>query len=325
MIHHIVLAAVLSLTLASPVVAASPAVPSSPAHGAGQAQQIPKYHVYAIRYGTLKDIPVNALVPGADPARKMDTALMMWLIRGNGRTILVDTGFYRDRFMKSWKPIAYIKPTAAIAKLTLKPEQITDIIITHLHWDHADGIDLFPKARVWTQKHEYDYYVGAAWPAAYDSFRKSCENGRAAKTQSDAPCDAVNPATDGVEGVYAEDILPLVRLNTEGRLHLIRGDGEEILPGITAYIGGKHTYESQYLGVNTAVGTVVLASDNVYLYENVEKHVPITETSDPASNLRAQERMKSLVSDPKYIIPGHDPAVFTKFKTELAPGIASIE
>lgn len=191
-----------------------------------------------------------------------------------------------------------MKPSAAIAGLTLKPEQITDIIITHLHWDHADGIDLFPKAQIWIQKHEYDHYVGAAWPAAYDEFRKTCQSGPAAKTQADTACDTANPATDGVEGVYAEDILPLVKLNTEGRLHLIDGDNKPILPGITAYTGGKHTYESQAIGVNTASGTIVLASDNIYLYENIEKHAPITETSDPVSNVRAQDRMKALVSDP---------------------------
>jgi glyoxylase-like metal-dependent hydrolase (beta-lactamase superfamily II) len=98
-----------------------------------------------------------------------------------------------------------------------------------------------------------------------------------------------------------------------GRVTLVNGDAQEIFPGITCYIGGKHTFQSQYVGVNTKAGTVILASDNMYLYENLEKHVPIAQTLDAASNLRAQDRMKQLAASPRLIVPGHDPTVFEKF------------
>ena len=121
-----------------------------------------------------------------------------------------------------------------------------------------------------------------------------------------------------------DDVIATVKLNLAGRLSLVNGDAQEILPGITVYTGGKHTYQSQYVGVNTRAGTVVLASDNMYLYENLEKHVPIAATLDAASNLRAQDRMKQLAATPALIIPGHDPAVMTKFPNP-APGVARIE
>ena len=108
-------------------------------------------------------------------------------------------------------------------------------------------------------------------------------------------------------------VLATVKLNLTGRVTLVNGDAQEIFPGITCYIGGKHTFQSQYVGVNTKVGSVILASDNMYLYENMEKHVPIAETLDAASNLRAQDRMKQLAASPRRIVPGHDPAVFEKF------------
>jgi len=114
-----------------------------------------------------------------------------------------------------------------------------------------------------------------------------------------------------------------VKLNLEGRVGLVNGDVQEILPGITAYTGGKHTYASQFITVNTAAGTVVLASDNMYLYENLEKHAPIAATLDAASNLRAQDRMRQLAAKPELIIPGHDPAVLTRFTGPL-PGIVRI-
>jgi len=259
------------------------------------AQSKPKYEVYAIRYATIANFPVAGLVAGADPGRKLDIAMMVWLVRGNGKNILVDSGFYHDRFFPDWKPKDFIKPSEAIQPLGLKPEDITDVIITHLHWDHADGADLFPKARIWIQKDELQYYAGEAWQSK--------------KTHG---------------GIDPDDVLTLVRLNTEGRVGLVDGDAQEILPGVTCYTGGRHTYASQFVGVNTAAGTVILASDNLYLYENLEKHVPIAATLDADSNLRAQDRMKQLAANPGLIIPGHDPAELTKFPG-VAPGIVKIQ
>lgn len=259
------------------------------------AQTKPQYEIYAIRYATLADFPVSSLVAGADRSRKMDIAMMVWLVRGNGHNILVDSGFYRDQFIKQWHPKDFVKPSEAIARLGLKPEDITDVVITHMHWDHADGMDLFPKARIWLQKDELEYYAGTAWQSRN---------------------------THG--GIDPDDILAAVKLNTQGRVGLVNGDAKEILPGITCYLGGKHTYASQYLGVNTAAGTVVLASDNVYLYENLDKHAAIAQTLDVESNLRAQDRMKQLAADPKFIIPGHDPAVMTRFPNPV-PDVAKIQ
>jgi glyoxylase-like metal-dependent hydrolase (beta-lactamase superfamily II) len=259
------------------------------------AQTKPQYEVYAIRYATIPDFSVAGLVAGADRSRKLDIAMMVWLVRGNGRNILVDAGFYREQFFRQWHVADFVKPYEAIKRIGLNPEDITDVIITHMHWDHADGMDLFPKARIWIQKDELEYYAGEAWQARN---------------------------THG--GIDPDDVMAAVKLNTQGRVGLVHGDGQEILPGVTCYTGGKHTYASQFVGVNTAAGIVVLASDNMYLYENLEKHVPIAATLDPESNLRAQDRMKQLAANPKLIIPGHDPAVMKNFPNP-EPGVAKIQ
>jgi glyoxylase-like metal-dependent hydrolase (beta-lactamase superfamily II) len=259
----------------------------------GQAK--PQYEVYAIRYATLPDFQVADLVAGADPARKLDLAMMIWLVRGNGRNILVDSGFYHDHFFKEWQVKDFTKPSEAIARVGLKPEDITDVVISHMHWDHADGMDLFPKARIWIQKDELQYYAGEAWQSK-----------------------------DTHGGIDEEDVLTLVKLNTQGRVGMVNGDAQEIAPGVICYTGGKHTYQSQYVGVQTTAGTVVLASDNMYLYENLEKHLPIAATLDAESNLRAQDRMKQMAARPGLIVPGHDPAVFAKFPNP-EPGVAKIQ
>jgi glyoxylase-like metal-dependent hydrolase (beta-lactamase superfamily II) len=254
------------------------------------------YEIYAISYAVIPDFAVSNLVAGADRSRKIDIQMMVWLLKGsNGSNVLVDTGFYRDKFFKQWKVTDFVKPSEAIAKVGLKPEDITDVIITHMHWDHADGVDLFPKARVWIQKDEYVYYTSEAW-------QQGGSHG----------------------GVEPEDLLALVKLNTEGRVRLVNGDDQEGIDGIKFYTGGRHTYASQYVGVNTKAGTAVVASDNCYLYENLDKHAPIAQTLDAASNLKAQDRMKQLASNPRLIVPGHDPAVFTRFPSP-GQGVAKIE
>ena len=239
------------------------------------------YEVYAVQYGTLKNFPLAGLVKGEDPKKRLDIAMLVWLIKGNGRNVLVDAGFYREQFIQQWKPVDLVRPSEAIGALGLKPEDITDIVISHAHWDHMDGADLFPRARVWIQKEEFNYYS--------------------------------EPDHQKNTGVFPVDMQMLATLKEQNRLELVDGDDKEILPGITVYTGGRHTYASQYVGVNTSKGIVILASDNVYLYENIEKSLPIPATFDAESNLRAQERMKKLAASPDLIVPGHDPAVFVKF------------
>jgi glyoxylase-like metal-dependent hydrolase (beta-lactamase superfamily II) len=150
------------------------------------------------------------------------------------------------------------------------------------------GIDLFPKAIVWIQKDEYRYYTGEAW-------------------QSGGQHGGIDP----------DDIRELVRLNTEGRLRLVDGDNVEILPGIRAFVGSRHTYASEYLKVE-GTPAYVLASDNVYFYRNLSEHKASATFSDAdhAGNIKAQERMAALAGSVDRIVPGHDALQFQKFPTE---------
>ena len=196
----------------------------------------------------------------------------------------MDSGFHRDRYFTQFTVKDYIKPSEALGPLGIKPEDVTDLLLSHMHWDHAGGIDLFPKARVWVQKDEYDYYTGEAWQSAR-----------------------------GHGGIDADDVLEIVKRNTEGKVSFVRGEDDTSLSGIAFGVGGKHTFASQFFVVSTRPRDVVIASDNMYLYENMDAHVPIAQTLDAVSNLRTQDRMKSLASEPRLLVPGHDPAVFARF------------
>jgi glyoxylase-like metal-dependent hydrolase (beta-lactamase superfamily II) len=273
-----------------------PLVAHAPMHDAdrgGRATAPNTYEVYAVRYATLPAFPVRGLVAGADSSRTMDLAMMVWVLRAaDGRVVLVDAGFYREKFLERWSPVGFVKPSDALALLGITPEDVTDVVVTHVHWDHVDGVDLFPGARVWIQREEYAHHVG--------------EDG-----------GVLDRAVDAVDADMLFD------LRRRGKVELVDGDAREILPGITVYTGGRHTWASQYVGVRTTAGTVVIASDNCYLYENLERDVPIAQTLDPASNLAAQRRMRALAGGPDLIVPGHDPAVFTRFPS-VAEGVVRI-
>jgi len=259
-----------------------------PSSNTDRVQRAGSYEVYAVRYGTLAQFPVASLIAGADPARRMDIALMIWLIRppNGSRTVLMDAGFYREKFVTRWKPIDYVRPSVALERLGVRPEHITDIIVSHVHWDHLDGADLFPNARIWIQRGEYEHHIDSA--------------GRPRRSTIDSL-----------------DARMLADLHRAGRVQLVDGDSVEILPGIRVFTGGKHTFASQYATASTASGTVVLASDNAYLYDNFDRRRPIAQTLDSLSNLAAQQRMLGLAGDISRVVPGHDPAVFSRFP---APG-----
>ncbi len=262
--------------------------------GAAPHQTAPPYEVYAIKYASVKDFKVSGLIAGADTSRRLDIAMMVWLMKGSdGRIVVMDAGFKREDLIRRWKPVDYVTPAAAVARFGVRPEDVTDLIISHVHWDHLDGADLFPNAKIWIQKEEYEHHID--------------ENGKRI-------ANAIDTA----------DATMLFNMKRAGRVNLVDGDAREIIPGITVYIGGKHTYQSQFAGVKTREGTVVLASDNMYLYENLEKHLPIAQTLDAASNVAAQERMTRIASDPRLIVPGHDPKVFERFPLP-GHGVARIQ
>ena len=247
----------------------------------------PEYSIQAIRYASAED-EVAGLVMGAPKGEKINIAMVIWLIRGGGHNILFDSGYHRDTFLKYFPSTEYIRPDEAVKLAGVQPEEITDIVISHAHWDHLGGIDLFPKATVWIQKDEFRYYTGDGWQAGGHH-----------------------------GGIDPEDVQQLVKLNTEGRVRLVDGDNVEIFPGIRGYTGARHTYASQYLRVE-GNPSYVLASDNCYLYRNLAEHkasATFSKADEPA-NIKNQARMIELAGSAERVVPGHDMLQFQKFPTE---------
>jgi glyoxylase-like metal-dependent hydrolase (beta-lactamase superfamily II) len=257
------------------------------------AQSSVSYEVFAVRFAAPESFPLSEAAVGGDPKQTVALVNMVWLLKGsNGKNVLVDTGFIQP---PGGKDKTYVRPDAALGRVRVSPGDIADVIITHPHFDHIDGIDRFPKATLWMQKDDYDYFVGAAW-------QKGAVSG----------------------GFEKEDVRKIVEANLSGRLRLVKGDDLETLPGIRVFTGSKHTWESQYLVVRSQTDPVLLASDAIWFYYNLEHLVPIpTYTFDAAAYVQAMKKMTTLVPNRDLIIPGHDANVFEKFP-RVAEGVVRI-
>ena len=118
----------------------------------------------------------------------------------------------------------------------------------------------------------------------------------------------------------------MIDLNLAGKVTLVNGDDQEIIPGVKVFTGSRHTFNSQYALVETGINNVVIASDNIWIYYNLEHLAPASDggTLDPTGYVKAMQRMKTMVTDVKYIIPGHDAKIFTKFPVVM-DGIVEIK
>lgn len=260
-----------------------------------------EYEVYAIKFAGPWFMPLSEAVVGVLSKDSIEGCNMFWLLKGNGKKILVDAGFLLNEYNNynsadnSYDSSNYLRPDSALLRMNITADDITDIILSHPHWDHIGGIGLFRKATIWMQKDDYDYFVGAAWQ----------KNGFS-------------------DGFYKKDVQQIVSVNLEGRLHLVKGDSIEIIPGIRVFIGSKHTWESQYVLVNTKTDKVLIASDNIWFYYNLNHLLPIPKyTFDPSAYVQQMKRMKILQPDTTLIIPGHDQIIFSRFP-EVAKGVVKI-
>lgn len=255
-----------------------------------------QWQVFALAYGESQGFRHSVAVRGAPKGERIPFAWYAWLLRKGEQTILVDTGFDDQEKVRSWRLTRHTTPRALLETIGIKPASVNDLVITHAHWDHVGDVGSYPKARIWMQKAEYEWAVG----------RVSEEN----------------PERSGVR---LQDVNALKAANRERRLQRIEGD-REIVPGVTLHLGGRHTKATQWVSVKTGgpEGTVVLATDIAYLYENVDTLTPGGSTGDPEGDIRQLEKMRKTATRPDRIIPGHDPRVAEGFKA-VKPHIHRIE
>jgi len=249
------------------------------------------YEVLALKYGE-RDTTACQFFYREASHEPITLHYYVWLILGGPHPILVDTGFLDDdaraRGIRN-----YVSPAVVVERAGVKPGDVPQILITHLHYDHWAGHRLFPGAEFWIQRDEVAFWTGP-W-GRYDAFQQSANVGALAN---------------------------LVTLNYANRVRIIDGD-REVLPGLRVHRVGGHTAGLQIVSVETRRGTVVLTSDASHFYRNVEKRQPVQIITSLPEMLAAFETIDALAGAQRLIVAGHDPAVADRFKT-VEPGIITI-
>lgn len=241
---------------------------------------VPDYELYALRYATMspRTAQMNFLVPDPHEVTGADLDYFVWLIRGGDSDILVDTGFNQAAAEARNRKLT-LNPVDALAAFGVAASTIRQVVVTHLHYDHAGNLDLFPNARFHLQDREMKFATG----------RCMC-NGILRHPFS------VEDVTLMVRHVYAERV----------SFH----DGEaEIVPGVSLHRVGGHSDGMQIVRVNTARGPVVLASDAAHYYANLHRRSPFPIVYNIGDMCDGWDIAARLAGHPDRIIPGHDPQV----------------
>ncbi|MDP6706737.1 MAG: N-acyl homoserine lactonase family protein [Alphaproteobacteria bacterium] len=258
------------------------------------------YRIYAIEYarrpGTAGELYMagalahSRLAGGFDADEAIDISYFMWAIQNDERTVVVDMGFSEEKALANGRERRRC-PGDGLREIGIEPATVSDLIVTHLHWDHAGNWALFPAAVFHLQRREMAFWTG---PQA----RHAVFN----------------------EPVEADDIAAFVRLNLAGRVSFVDGD-ETLFPGIGVHFVGGHTAGLQVVSVETERGTAVIASDAIKTWRHLDECSLDPLHHDIPGLLDGYARCRRLAASEALILPGHDIQVLSRLET-VADGIA---
>lgn len=239
------------------------------------------WQVIALRYAEhQRTAQANFLMAVEDAHDAMPMDFFVWLLRGpDGREILVDTGFDAETAARRGRSI--LRPVGdCLRAIGSDPERIADVVITHLHYDHAGNLGIFPKARFHIQDREVAFATG----------RHMC-----------AHCMR--------HPFEVEDVVKLVRAVYAERVTFHDGEGE-VAPGVTLHRVGGHSDGMQMVRVATERGPLVLASDASHYYANMQRGNPFPIVFDLGAMVQGWRRALALAGgEESLVIPGHDPVL----------------
>ncbi|MGH8704401.1 MAG: N-acyl homoserine lactonase family protein [Burkholderiales bacterium] len=242
----------------------------------------PQYEVYAVKYAHHERRASENFIGGDPHDGPMPLDYFVWLVRGAGREIVVDTGFSAP--MAAKRARQHLRcPTEGLRLLGCEARTVREVVITHLHYDHVGNFDLFPAATLHLQDLEMRYATG----------RHMCE-----------------PFFRGAYEV--EDVVGMVRGVFAGGVRFHDGDAE-MAPGITLHLIGGHTMGLLVVRVATRRGWVVLASDAAHFYANMEQGRPFPIVYSLGDMIEGWRRLRELADSPAHVVPGHDPLVLERY------------
>lgn len=207
-----------------------------------------------------------------------DLAYFVWVARRSDRVFVIDTGF-GPRAAAERKRDLFETPAARLKRIGIDAGTVDDVVLTHLHYDHAGTIGDFPKARIHIQDSEAAYAIG----------RCMCHGFLR------APFDV-------------EDVVTYVRKLYAGQMCFHDGESE-LADGLTIHRIGGHSAGLQVVRVWTKRGFVVVASDASHLFANMREKTAFPAVYHIGDLMEGYRTIHRLAASPDHVIPGHDPLV----------------
>jgi len=248
------------------------------------ATPIEPFELFALRYANHGGRSAAENFIGGDPHEgTSDLDYFVWVARRSDRFFLIDTGFGREAAARRKRDLI-MTPKEALRLIGTDADKVDEVILTHLHFDHAGTLGDFPRARFHMQDREAAYATGRSMCHAH--FR--------------GPYDV-------------EDVVDYVRCLFQGRIAFHDGV-TELTPGLELHRIGGHSEGLQAVRVFTRRGWVVVASDASHLYANFEQDRPFPIFSNVFDMLEGYRTLHRLADTPAHIVPGHDPLVMRRYR-----------
>lgn len=241
------------------------------------------WSVYAVKYAERNArTRADSFLDDDHPAAPHGMDYFVWVLDNGQRQIVVDTGYDAAEGARRARPILR-DPALALQALGVNADTVDTVVITHLHYDHAGGLDRYPAARFHMQTAEMTFATGPCM------------------------CDPEIRAP-----FTAEHVCEMVRHIYSGRVEFHDGDGQ-VAPGVTVHRIGGHSTGLQVVRVMTQQGPVCLASDAAHYYENFLERRLFPIVVNRADMLAGFDRIVELAGTAERVLPGHDPLVRQRF------------
>jgi glyoxylase-like metal-dependent hydrolase (beta-lactamase superfamily II) len=201
------------------------------------------WDLFVLEYARSRQQPWVDLISGMYKEGTVDLPFSFLLARSGERNVLIDTGFMQDDqssgFSRKFGIPNWISPVRMLSELGIAAEAVTDIVLTHAHFDHMGSIAEFPNAQIIIQKSELlTWYEMIALPPRFGYLTA-----------------IIDP----------DNLRTALEASIQHRVMLVDGDKDNVLPGIHVRLGSGHTIGQQFVIVETtARGRLVISGDCVY-------------------------------------------------------------